>query len=105
MLNFLQAHTHSHTQNAKMRAGGTGAILAGILFQEVTFEQSLEGCERISSVRSGDDALGKENSNGKYWDEGKSLAHSALCAWEAEGKWRRKGGMVRGGPPGHSINY
>ena len=56
-------------------------------------------------MRSGDGVPGKENSNGIAWDEGKSLAHSALGAWEAQGKGRREGGMVRGGAPGHSINY
>ena len=56
-------------------------------------------------MRSDDGVPGKENSNGIAWDEGKSLAHSALGAWEAQGKGRREGGMVRGGPPGHSINY
>ena len=58
-----------------------------------------------SSMRSGDGVPSKENSNGKSWDEGKSLAQSSLYAWEAEGKGRREGGMVRSGPPGHSINY
>ena len=105
MPNSLHAHTHSHTQNAKMRTCGTGAILAGTLFKEVTLEQSLKGCESVSSVRSCDGVPGKENSNGKGRDEGKSLAHSALCAWEAEGKERREGGVVKGGPPGHKINY
>ena len=63
-----------------MRAGGPAVILAKTLFKEVTFEQRLEGCESVSSVRSGDGVPGKENSNGKGWDEGKSLAHSALYA-------------------------
>ena len=68
MPNSLHAHTHSHTQNAKMRASGTGAISAGTLFKEMTFEQSLEGCERVSSVRYGDGVPGKENSNEKSWE-------------------------------------
>ena len=38
---------HTHTQNSKMRAGGTVAILARTLFKEVIFEQSLEECETI----------------------------------------------------------
>ena len=47
MPNSLHAHIHSHTHNSKMGASGTGAILARTLFKEVTFEQSLEGCERV----------------------------------------------------------